>query len=253
MIPGITAQDLTASIPPTPPIGGPFAVQFNSAAVVLPSLTCVDNEFFAFAGWFKNNWFTSPGPPAWVVDPDDLFLSEFAGSGGANAGKVTAAVWDKSSHRASVRSSATVSSAWHHIMFAAQTDFGSGSKILKLKVDGVDATGSITDTSVSFSVQNNGLPLFVGTDDTGTFYTGSMCDLSIWPGFNFLTAGDISPATVALFYSAGWVSPSVAISALGRPPIMLTGNATDFPTNAHGTSGAFTVTSGSLTDDLSPP
>jgi hypothetical protein len=94
---------------------------------------------------------------------------------------------------------------------------------------------------------------------TSDVYLGSMMDLSIWPGIDYMAGGTSIPTpTRRLFidgsgHSVNPIAPGGLIDTWGRPPIFLSGNAANFPNNAIGTAGAFTVAAGGLLDDLVLP
>jgi hypothetical protein len=242
----------------SPPPLGPYtasAVAFDGATDLrLSSLTCIDNQFFGFAGWFQYDASGGGQGICWVADPLNNYNSDMGAAhfprwaiGGNNGSSflITSA-------------NTSVDATWHHFIGAGQTNFAAHSKIIKLFVDAVDFTANVNDNAASFNAQSNGLPFYVGSDagvSGVSFYTGNMCDLSIWPGINLLTGGTISSTTTQLFRTVGGapVNPTVAIAALGTPPIMLSGNAANFPNNTLGSSGAFTTNTGALTDAPTHP
>ena len=255
MIPGITASENHIHSG-----GGGYqasAVTFGGGTTLVnSSLTSTDNNFVSFAGWFKPTLgdFTSAAVP-FVVDPSGSYLT-FVEFGGIHA-QITYTPSGASANAEFVYDSSfnplLAAGAWCHIIGSFD---GTGGSPHACQMDANNATSTLTpdDDNVTISPLANGLPFWVGGDGEGDPYFGSMADFSFWPGVSFLESGDIIPtATLRLFIDAGGapVDPPVAIAALGTPAVMLSGNASSFSLNTLGGSGAFTVTTGSLTDDHS--
>jgi hypothetical protein len=229
-------------------------VKFHTASLIRSSLTCAANQYFGAAGWIQYD-LSGNSEDMFVVDPLGLyscFGNWFA------SGALGVFVSGNSGSSVLIADSGTaplVDTNWHHFIFAARTDFSAHNKIVKIKIDGVDQIQNINDNSSAFTIQANGLPLYVGSDSSH-FFSSSLCDLSIWAGIDLLTGGtDVSSATMHLFRSptGAPVDPQIAIAALGHPPVMLSGGASSFASNSLGTSGAFTLSTGTLTDTAGPP
>jgi hypothetical protein len=254
MIPGVVASDLSGA-PSAPNLYVANAVAFSSA-ILHRTLSCTNNEFCGFAGWFKEDW-SGNNKVAWVVDPAvgyDCYLAGFGVLAGG-AKPVEFNVQNSTGDDLLMDfDSATGSTTWHHMIGAAMVNAASGSKKFAVYVDDTKQTISKTEGS-AFTLDMNGKPIYIGGDTFGNNFTGSMADLSIWMGFDLMEGGsDISLPVRRLFIDADGkaVDPTIAIAALGAPPVFLTGNAASFASNALGTNGSFTVT-GSLTNDGSPP
>lgn len=227
------------------------AVTFNSARLVLPSVSCTDNADFSFSGWFNAQW----GGPSYVVafvsDPENNYATNLQGFN--DAGGIIFQASNASTYTgANVTESPITSGQWQHIIGTIQT---SPSRIVKIYLDDVDSGTASLFGSTFTPITTNGRPFWIGSDSAGSdFYVGSMCDLSIWPGVSFLTAGDIAEATRRLFIDAEGkrVDPSVAVASLGSPAIMLTGDTSTFLLNSLGTSGSLTLAEGSLSSAVGP-
>jgi hypothetical protein len=117
------------------------------------------------------------------------------------------------------------------------------------------AASQLTGKGPMGLIRSHGLPFFIGSDSQGNDYVGEMADVSIWPGVDFRTGGDIVTATRRLFIdsSGNPVNPTQAILTFGSPSILLTGNAANFHLNTFGRSGALTLTAGSLSDGVYAP
>lgn len=146
----------------------------------------------------------------------------------------------------------TAGATWHHVVASWDTNFSAGNKLIKVMVDGVQDTGSVTDGSIAFSIDyataiteyaiaSNGASL--GTQ----LFSGCLSE------FYFTnTYLDVSQAgNLAKFYSGG---KPVNLGANGSTPtgvqpivflhVASSGAASDFGTNL-GSGGGMTIT-GSL-------
>lgn len=253
MIPGIITQNL---------IGGDGgsgtrpAVSFNSCALTLSSLSCSNNAFLGFAGWFKEDW-SGDNKVAWVVDPLSSYSSYLAGFGALDGTNkpVEFNVQNTGGDDLLMDFGNASAHRWHHMIGAAMVNADTPSKLFAIYVDDVKQTISSND-NFAFTLDLNGKPLYVGSDGGGNNFTGSMADLSIWFGIDLMQGGSDISLTVRRAFIDGSgipVDPSAAISLLGSPPIFLTGPASSFANNTLGTSGAFTISAGSLSDDPSGP
>lgn len=262
MIPGIVASQVRRATAPGGGGPGPInaAVQFNSAYLTRV-LSCIDNEFFGFSLFVKTNWATGPiGQVIFISDPENNFMSSLTGFGASTHHILFNAASLGDVESVSRQESGTTDTAWHHLIGAAKTNLGSGSKIIKLYKDAVDISGTKVDTNISFTLSSDGFPMFIGWngDPFGQSipkFAGSMCNLSIWPGISLLTGSAITSTTIELFRRTDGhpEDPQVAVDALGAPPVFLTGNAANFRLNTLGTSGPFALITGSLTDDPDTP
>lgn len=227
------------------------AVTFNAARLT-GTVSCTDNQYFGFAGWFKTLWETgTPGTP-FTVDPEATYNTAHLG------GYLEFALGPGTASYMGIDLFAEpplAENTWQHFIGAIDI---SGGTVKKLYIDDVDIGG--TRTGVAYfgsgfaNIICNGKTIWVGDGDDGKF-DGSMADVSIWPGVSLLTAGDIAEATRRLFIDANGnpVDPSVAIAALGAPAFMLSGNASSFPDNNLGTSGTLTVAAGYLSNATTHP
>ncbi len=255
MIPGVVAQGARGGAISTGPIATDSAVQFN-AAYLVGNLSCTDNEFFGFSGFFKSDWSTIE--VAFIVQDFMTSLSGFGAPPPHNV-EFSANSFNDVQH-VSVIESGTADTTWHHIIGAAKTNLAAGTKIIKLFIDGVDVSGVTVDADASFNFSSNAAQLWVGWNGDPFSvgipkYNGSMCNLWVGPGINLLTGSTISSTTIQLFRKPNGCpeDPAVAIAALGAPPVFLCGNAAQFPSNTYGTGGSFTIISGTLTDDANGP
>jgi hypothetical protein len=255
VIPGITASEKRRS----GSVGyQASAVTFGgSTTIVNSSLTSTDNNFVSFAGWFRptTSDFAGVGTVPFVVDPSGRYLTflewgpvhaqiTYTPSGGSASAQF---VYDSSFNPL------LAAGAWCHII-GSFDGTGGTPHACQMDVNNAQATLTPNDDNVTISPLANGLPFWVGGDGQGDAYFGSMADFSFWPGVSFLESGDIIPtATRRLFIDASGapVNPATAIATLGTPAVMLSGGASSFRLNTLGGSGAFTVTTGSLTDDFS--
>lgn len=250
MLYGIEAAEIDAP----GPLGTWTAVTFNSARLVLSSISCTDNGYFSFAGWFNSDWDVNGnyGGIGFIVDPENTYASSLIGKSDNSVTFRTAGGADEIG--AIIAAPPVVSNSWQHIIGTVQT---TPSRIVKIYVNDTDASASLSIFGSTYTpIISNGLPLWVGSDYAGDdFYSGDMADLSIWPGVSFLTAGDISETTRRYFIdgSGNRVAPSVAVAALGAPAVMLTGGPSTFLSNSLGTSGALTLAEGSLGGTYAPP
>jgi hypothetical protein len=256
VIPGITASNSARHSSG----GGGYqasAVTFGGGTTLVnSSLSSTDNNFVSFAGWFKptTSDFAGVGTVPFVVDPSGRYLT-FLEWGGVHA-QITYTPSGASASAQFVYDSTNnpllVAGAWCHIVGSFD---GTGGSPHACKMDVNNATSTLTpnDNNVTISPLANGLPFWVGGDGQGDAYFGSMADFSFWPGVSFLSGGAIPLATRRLFIDATGapVNPATAIATLGRPSVMLSGNASVFRLNILGGSGAFTLTTGSLTNDSS--
>jgi hypothetical protein len=262
MIPGVLTQLEQSQLgapPPALPTGG---VRFSGltganakCGIRLASLACTNNAFFGWSGWFRTNWYPTTGtsfPNIWVTDHAGSAFNNFhrngstqweqditngTGSGSCNIGAADSLTFLPSSPPI----------VWHHIIAACDVNHANPGKIQKIYVDDVDATANISNTSAAWTFNLNGKDFWVGDDGFGNSWVGDVFDFSFWPGISLITSSDISSTTRGLFRdstSGSPRNPSVAIAALGAPPIMLTGGAAGFLANSLGNSGALTVPAG---------
>lgn len=247
MISGITANsdDISSG-------GGSSttAVHFNgNSALKLNSISCTDNGYCAWSGWFKTAWFPESGfPYIWVVDPNDDFRPAFFRNGTTQyEWEVGNATYDFGPTIGVADSLSFLNdNVWQHIICACDMNQSAGNKRLKIYVNDVDATGNFSDATAAWSFVMNGKEFWLGDDSYFDNYTGDIADFSFWPGVNLLTAGDISEVTRRLFIdgSGNLVAPTTAIASLGTPALMLTGNAASFATNSLGSNGSLSVPDG---------
>lgn len=252
MIPGIIAAAAWQQLNNQGGGGGSsIAVSFNSARLVLPSISCIDNAYFSFAGWFNADWdYSGATNTVFWVDPAGTYSSHFQGNSDASA-TFSAGT---SETGAIVAAPPLISGSWQHILATVQT---SPSRIIKIYLDDADASASLSIFGPTFTpILSNGLPLWIGSSYPGAnFFQGDICDLSIWPGISFLTDGDIAEATRRLFIGSSGerIESSVAIATLGSPAVMLSGNVSTFALNDLGTSGALTLAEGTLSNAATNP
>ncbi len=232
------------------------AVTFDgSTTLELASLGSVNNAFFSFAGWFKTDWTANTFPTAFMIDivnqggpffgtsSGDIiqFWVSNDGSGGFHNR------WIGTSNLSAPGNS----TAWTHIIGSMDAQNG----LAKMYFNDTNA-GGVVNGAFAFDVSSNGLQLLIGGDTfAGDEYIGDICDLSIWPGTSFLTAGDITLTTRRFFRDAGGlpIDPTIYIAQFGTPPIMLSGNAANFLTNSLGSSGSLSYLSGALTNAATHP
>lgn len=237
---------------PAPPYTA-SAVHFDSHAWLINSgLSTTDNGLFSMTGWFKMPPGASQTDDTFgVVDPADSYQSSLN--------------WHNSLQLylygplgdvfQGAPSSPTDPDVWHSVVAAANTNFASGAKKLKMYIDDVDVSLTVGDTSAAFQALFNGLPYWFGNDASTNGTTMDCADVRIMPGVSLLEGSyDIPMATRRLFVDASNkpVDPATATAALGFPgAILFSGDATGFVTN-QGTGGAFTMT-GTLTNTSSSP
>lgn len=234
------------------PLGG--AVHFNGSTSLnsVSGFSAANATVFSFAGWLNTNWAVQDGQVVWVVDPDGDYSASMIGvnnptgdfQGGASSLSWSAPTGFADSH-------------WQQFTLSVST-LPSPDQLFKVYINRVDCTSITHHSAGGFTIPINGLPLWIGDDDSGGVdrWTGDMCDLSFWPGVSFLNgSGDIPTSTLDLFIDSGGnrVTPSAAINAFGKPAFLLTGDTSTFLLNAHGTDGAMTTNAGSLTNASSTP
>jgi hypothetical protein len=257
MIPGITANDARKSSSGT---YSASAVAFGgTTTIVNSSLSSTDNNFVSFSGWFRPaaTDLSGEGVP-FVVDPSGHYYTNAQFVSGAKqfifnpagTGGQADLEYDTGGPNPTL-----VAGAWYHII-GSFDGTGSPPHGMQLYVNDVQANLFTVDASTDVIPKANGLPFWVGGDgpSNGDPFFGSIADFSFWPGVSFLESGDIVPLlTRRLFIDASGapVHPSTAIATLGTPAVMLSGNASTFPSNSLGGSGAFTTTTGGLTNDFS--
>lgn len=240
---GIVASEMRFAAPQS----GINAVHFGTSgsfgqSALKSTLSCTDNGYAAWAGWFKTDWFPESGfPYPWTIDPAGDYRPNFHRNG------TTQWSWEVGNHTFDLSPTIGVadslsfltSNTWQHIICACDMNQSAGNKKLKIYVDDVDATGNFSEATAAWTFVMNGKEFWLGDDDWGDTYTGDIADFSFWPGVNLLTAGDISEATRRLFIDGAGkkVDPSVAIASLGSPALMLTGGVSGFMANSLGTSG----------------
>jgi hypothetical protein len=239
-----------------PGAGGAYvakAVHFDGATWLSNAgLTATDSNYYGFSYWVRRGDVLVISPLTFGHDiPDTFAIYSSFGSAGPNQIRTDFSPPDFSSEfRVTSSGEPLPVSVWHHVICAVDTVSKEG----KLYVDGVDVTNISIDSGAGFTFVVNGVNFFFGGDDDGDSLIGDFADVRLAPGQNWLTAGDISPATMALFYDPATgkpVDPAVATTALGAPCILFSGDAASFTTN-QGTGGPFTLT-GALTDALSSP
>jgi hypothetical protein len=216
------------------------------------SLAATDNTFMSGAFWFNLPGLISDGVVG-IVDPQSSYTTDidFGNSSGNTNLNINLQNID-TSLTFSIRIHGPIISldAWHFVIFSGDTSTGTG----KVYLDGIDVT-TLGNYTVPFTMSFNGLPFFVGDDGASDPVIGDIADLRLAPGQSWLTAGDISPDTLALFQdpiTMKPVDPAIATAALGPPAILFSGDASAFGQPNLGTGGAFTLT-GVLTNASSSP
>ena len=261
MIPGITANDAHKSSSSSYQAN---AVTFGgTTTLVNSSLTSTDNNFVSFAGWFRPTSSDLSFSVPFVVDPTanggNYFhvRTNFAIQGTPEQLNFIAAETSGSIQVGynTGGNPTLIAGAWCHVIGSVEGT-GAPPHFFQLYVNNAQVIDLFTtDTNTDVIPLANGLPFWVGNDGQSDPYFGSMADFSFWPGISFLeSGGDIPLETRRLFIDASGapVNPSTAIAALGHPAVMLSGNASTFRLNTLGGSGSFTVTTGGLTNDLTP-
>ncbi len=241
-----------------PPGGATGAVHFDgTTGLKINSLASADSTKLSFFGFFKSTWSagfqlmfvinSAASFPTQFYDPNGtIFRYEVSDGAGASTQYVT------SDPAQPFWSPPIGDNVWVPIIGTAD------SAIDTVMYFGDQATlpnGTAPGPGGGFSIKMNGQDFWLGNDSFGDFYTGDVCNFSLWPGISFLTAGDISLTTRRLFFDASGhaVDPSVAIAALGTPALMLTGGSSTFALNSLGSEGPVAVNSGSLTDASTVP
>lgn len=235
---GVEASGGSASLPDV------NSVHLNGSTSLGGTISCSNNRFVSFAMWAKadSDWTKC----LWAVNRNnssDQFNLYYAGHlfFEAAGGDLDPTFRD-----------ITVPSvgAWHHFIGCLRAGVAT-----KLYIDDVSSGAETLGTAADFTW--NGKDVWVGDDGwDGSFFTGDLAYVSLWPGIDFFSGGsDISEATRRLFIDAGGlpVDPSVAIASLGTPAVMLAGGSTTFADNSLGSSGAFSIVNGSLQRGSSDP
>jgi hypothetical protein len=188
----------------------------------------------------------------WYVDPENTYTSgsAFDDSSGLYAGLWFVDGGNTDNFAIDGNGNVGAFDEWHFAVFSLSSQTGEG----KFYLDRVDVTNFVQEQGLPFSAIFNGLPLFVGGDSfPGDGVIADIADLRIAPGQNWLTDGDIAPATFDLLCTSDNkpVDPAIATAALGVPAMLFSGDASTFATN-QGTGGAFTTT-GTLTNASTSP
>jgi hypothetical protein len=250
----IAASSVIKRAAPTPPSNQ--AVSFIGTVgpgvkcgLKLPALSCTNNGFFGWAGWFLTDWYPTTGtsfPNIFVTDPNVDFVPNFHQNGstqweedvgvGVNGSSINVGAADSLAYL-------PAGVVWHHVISAWDVNHANPSKIGKIFVDGVDATANFNSTAAAYNFGMNGKDFWIGDDGFGNSWVGAVYDFSLWPGISLLTGSTISSTTLQLFRTVGGapVAPSVAIAALGSPAVMLTGGVSGFLANSLGTNGPLQV------------
>jgi hypothetical protein len=231
----------------------------------MPVLT--NNAYFSFAGWYKTvppGWSNaSVSPVGWGFDfttSGGLYAPSLQGHGFSGSFYPTFYI-GASTGATRMQLSNSTEGVWQHFIGTCDLQHAAGSKRAKVYISNVDASNVLTgDTAPAQNVLISGKNFVVGAyhDEsfTGDYWRGDMCDISFWPGHSFFdTSGNLDVGIRRLFIdiSGHWIAPSVAIAALGTPPIMLSGGASTFRLNSLGNAGALTVAAGALTDASTAP
>lgn len=185
-----------------------LGVHFDGAAAIRnASLTSTDTSALSYSYWVRVD-FTAATPFVWSSDQEGD-NNAFHHSTSARSGTATALVQKvELSGSASIlkagSNSANYNNSWHHVLVSGSLN---GSGDIKVYIDGEDQTTGVFSSGSGGPIVFNGLSFLIGAFLVpGTPWPEgySVFDLAqFWfaPGRSLLTAGDITPTTLAKFYS----------------------------------------------------
>ncbi len=204
------------------------AVHFDgSTSLSMASLSSINNNFFSFSVWCKTTW-SGTFPTVFNVDPSSQYSPTIQVSGttlGFSVSNDGSGGFKNFGIGNDINSPPVNLSVWQHMIGTIRTD---GTNLAKWRFDGTDSGSTGLGDSAAFAISTNTKELWIGGDSFGDNYIGDIADLSIWPGVSFLSGNDLDNTKVSLFRSplGKPVAPSVAIVALGIPPVLLPHNDT---------------------------
>lgn len=179
------------------------AVDYDGATDMhIASFTATDGGFVSFNVWLLAAWTGLSGATIFANDPDTLGGGFYLGSPAGGAGNQWFCV-DVTDVVRCKQASLPADNVWVNYIGTAQTDVGGGGNIIKLFRNRVDVTASVVDSGAAFSDLFNGRPFYIGNDNAGDFYTGSMADPWIAPNQSLLTGTTIASGTLDKFITAG--------------------------------------------------
>lgn len=188
------------SSPPAYQVG---AVAFDGATYLSAvSLGApADNEFFSYSFWVYV-------PVA--INYMQIFMINAAGNYNLDMGINTNAAFllndfetfappnfDDTNKLVNIGTGPTIGD-WLNYVGSCKTNAAQGGKSIKSYCNSADVTGTILDLGPSFVNIVNGLPFFIGTN-LSDFLNGYLAEVWIAPTQSLLTAGDISPTSLAKF------------------------------------------------------
>jgi hypothetical protein len=229
------------------------AVHFDGSASLSCSALAVTNTGFVLTvQWFKRSG-TGDFSVIWVADPNGTYSNYLEIDSGNNPFCQFLSVADGTNKLYTFDMPAG-DTDWHCFMGA--TDLASqkmltyidNTKVGDFRVDPADGSPLVATL--------NGFKFSVGDDGFGDAYVGDFADWFLFVlGSSPLNGdgSDLPLMTRRLFVDADGkpVNPATAITALGTPAVLFSGNAAAFATN-RGTGGAFTLT-GVLTNASTSP
>jgi hypothetical protein len=171
------------------------AVRFDGATLLRnAALAATDNGVGAFSLWFLAPDFANVDV-YWVCDPDGAYINSFVSDVSATMGNAAATVYVGDAPPA------PSTGAWHNVIFAASIE---GDPVAKTYIDGIDVTGSLTETGTGPADMSwDGLSFLIAGDATDNCSMFDLADVWIAPGQDLLVAGDIPAPTLAKFISGG--------------------------------------------------
>jgi type 1 fimbria pilin len=182
----------------------------GNSSVYISNLNANDTNFYTFSAWYQqfedltnstsNVLFTSgpTGTEQYGEDAMDLnFLALAPPEEGwtAYAGNYSGYL-DSYIQMDNAGSFQGNSGVWHHVFLAADL---TGMHNLKIYVDGVDETQSISGGGSTATININGNKFQVGSDDFGNNFNGLLAEVWFDTSSFFEEDGTISPYTLSLF------------------------------------------------------
>lgn len=250
------------------PITGIQGVVFNGTDNYIHKSTAftgaADSTGLTLSLWVKLNSNTAAHGKHTIISTTHTYMDIPTGSGGTTADAFYAAAFNTgfSAYLAQVASTATitVSDGWTHLLLAMNTNFSAGNKLCYVYQDGVDITGSLTDSSAAFTMDLT----TAGPSGQWTFFASSGHNLAFLDGAvaEILfenTYVDITNSSERLkFRTSGGKPADVGADGstpFGTQPLIYlsckSSNAADIANNL-GTGGGMTLAGSVTLSDTSP-
>lgn len=236
--PGVFASGQLSAAPSgySPP-GVAFA---NGNYLKCNALSCVDSPYFSMFFWFQS--FVGVAPffycVPFVSNPMIGYYNWFAldaGSGVWDSNIASADQFER--YRFDTDTGVVYGNTWHSVLLSVDTTLDDPNKLVKVYIDDIDRTDSITDGNAGFTIGLNGLDIWVGDDSFSDPIVGNLSDYWVSVGTSLFTGSDIAPATRRIF-TTGANKPMDPSGFPGTPTILFSGDASTYASNL-GSGGPF--------------